>query len=152
MTSLNSVSAIEIQHNELIQLAKEIGIDNELYKKAFSIYWIERKETMTKLYQEYLDSLGAGVKIGNKNHLTIDMSKNAVRIRKRINAKQTETTVKPEREARRVNAKINTLGNTQPLYWHAGADGDNNPEKYSWQTPTFFSYHIISSVKGGECE
>ena len=103
MTSLNSVSAIEIQHNELIQLAKEIGIDNELYKKAFSIYWIERKETMTKLYQEYLDSLGAGVKIGNKNHLTIDMSKNAVRIRKRINGKQTETTVKPEREARRVN-------------------------------------------------
>ena len=49
MTSLNSVSAIEIQHNELIQLAKEIGIDNELYKKAFSIYWIERKLSMTKL-------------------------------------------------------------------------------------------------------
>jgi len=152
MNSLNSVSALTQQHNELIQLSKEIGIDNELYKKAFKMYWHERKLSMTKLFQEYQDGLGAGVKIGNKNFLTLDMTSKAIRNRKRINGKQTETTLRPERIARKVNSKINSLGNTQPLYWHSGKCGDENPEKYSWETPTFFSYHIISSVKGGECE
>ena len=143
-------SELDIQYEELIQLSREININSELFIQAKKLFMHSIKEANTIRYQEYQDSLGGGVMTGKQNCLTLDMTDRKQRLRKRMNGKQYEISRSLASEARKVNRNINTLGNTQPLYWSSAKIPEDNPMEYSWDIPTFFSYHIILNDKGGE--